>query len=140
MEIAVNYMAVVACAIAAMVVGYVWYGPLFGKMWAHLSGISMEHMQQGGSKSYAITFAGSLVMAYVLAVTLGIFKLAFGGLELSMALQGGFWLWLGFFATTQLSVVLWEGKSWKLFFLNTSYSLVSVLTMSAIIASWPPAV
>lgn len=143
MEIAVNYMAVIACTVMAMALGFVWYGPLFGKQWRHEMGMTLEdmkNMKMSPGMAYGLMAVGSLVFAYVLAVTLGISKEAFGGLELAMALQGGFWLWLGFVATTQLGVVLWEGKSWKLFFINTSYSLVSMLAMASIIALWSPVV
>jgi hypothetical protein len=143
MEIAVNYLAVLACAVVAMVLGFMWYGPLLGKQWRHEMGFSlddMKNMKMSPSMAYGLMAVGSLIFAYVLAHMLGISKLAFGGLDLAMALQGGFWLWLGFVATTQFGVVLWEGKSWKLFFINTSYSLVSMLAMASIIALWPPVV
>ena len=141
MDIAVNYLAVVACGVSAMVLGFLWYGPVLGAVWRKEMGFTMDDMNKmmlSPGVAYGLMAVGALIMAYVLAVTLSISSVAFGGLELAMALQGGFWLWLGFVATTQLGVVLWEGKSWKLFLINTSYSLVSVLVMSAIIASWPP--
>ncbi len=31
----INLLAVVVCAIASMVLGMLWYGPLFGKKWMH---------------------------------------------------------------------------------------------------------
>jgi len=124
-----------------MVLGFLWYGPVFGQAWKKEMGFtdeSMRKMKMSANQAYAMMAVTALVQAYVLAITLDISKVAFGGLDVAMALQGGFWLWLGFIAITQLGVVLWEGKSWKLFFLNVSYSLVSILIMSAIIASWPP--
>ena len=139
MEITINYLAVVASAVSAMVLGFLWYGPIFGKQWRELMGItpeSMQNMKQSAGKSYAFMAVGSLLLAYVLAVTLGISEVAFGPLEVAMALQGGFWLWLGFVATTQVGVVLWENKPWKLFFLNTAYSLISIEVMALIIALW----
>jgi hypothetical protein len=48
----------------------------------------------------------------------------------------GFWVWLGFFAPLQSDEVLWGGKPWKLFFINTSYRLVSLLAMGLILALW----
>ena len=48
-----------------------------------------------------------------------------------------FWLWLGFFATTQLGMVMWEGKPVKLYIINTLHHLVSLVVMSAILAVWP---
>jgi hypothetical protein len=36
--ITINYLAVIAAAIAAVGVGVLWYGPLFGKEWMKLMG------------------------------------------------------------------------------------------------------
>ena len=33
-EFTINYVAVIACVVAGMPVGYLWFGPLFGKPWA----------------------------------------------------------------------------------------------------------
>ena len=44
--ITVNYIAVLVCAIAAMPVGFLWFGPLFGKTWARHMGFG--DMQPGG--------------------------------------------------------------------------------------------
>jgi len=136
----INYLAVVAAAVASMAIGFVWYGPLFGKQWMALMGFTKESMNaakaKGMSKSYALMTIGSLVMAYVLAN-----GLVFGNSYLNMygvsaGLQGAFWYWLGFVAPVLLGLVLWDGKPWKLFFLNAGYYLVSMLAMGAILAGW----
>ena len=41
----INYLAVLTCAIVAMPVGFLWFGPLFGKAWARHMGVG--GMQQG---------------------------------------------------------------------------------------------
>lgn len=55
---------------------------------------------------------------------------------LSKGLWFGFLIWFGFIATTKLSSVLWEGRSWKLYFLNNAHSLVQLLIFSTILVSW----
>lgn len=140
MDVPVNYIAVIASAVAAMVVGYVWYGPLFGKQWARLTGVSIERMQKGGASSYAIMFVGSLIMAYVLSHALvfaGTYMIVSG---YSAGLSSAFWMWLGFVAPVMLGAVLWEGKSWKLWGINAGYYLVVLAVMGVILASWPPTV
>src|SRR3989344_2811383 len=137
MEVPVNYLAVVACAIAAMVVGDVWYGPLFGKMWAHISGVSMERMHKGGATSYAIMAVGARVMAYVLTHSLAFASAYLQISGYSAGLQAGFWNWLGFVVPVTLGVVLWEGKTWKLWAVNARYYLVVLCVMGVILALWP---
>ena len=46
-EININYLAVVACVIGAVPIGFLWFGPLFGKAWAKHMG--MEDMEQPDS-------------------------------------------------------------------------------------------
>ncbi|MDO8510396.1 MAG: DUF1761 domain-containing protein [bacterium] len=48
----------------------------------------------------------------------------------------GVWNWLGFIAPVTLGSVLWEGRSWKLWFLNNAYYLVTLVVMGIILALW----
>ncbi len=131
MDIVINYWAVVGAAVVSMVIGTLWYGPLFGKQWMAMTGITKESM-----KSMSLTpiqamgggFVMSLIMAYVLAHFIGIVtQLGFNGYV------AGFWVWLGFVMTTQAHPFLWEGKPFKLFTLNGAYTLVTYLAMGALI-------
>ena len=138
MEIPINYVAVGGAAVASMVIGYLWYGPIFGKKWMALSGITQDQIsaskKKGMVKEYALMFVGSLVMAYVLAHAF-VFASTYMKVSGTMAgLSVGFWNWLGFIAPVTLGVVLWEGKSPKLWVLNNGYYLFSLLVMGAILA------
>ena len=136
----INYLAVVACAIASMVLGFLWYGPVVGKQWMALMKITPEQMaagkDKGMSKSYALMFIGSLVMAYVLAHALVFAATYLKASGVSAGLTAGFWNWLGFIAPVTLGSVLWEGKSWKLWVLNNAYQLLNLLVMGVILAVW----
>jgi hypothetical protein len=137
MDVPVNYFAVVASAIAAMVLGYLWFGPLFGKQWAHMSGVSMERMQKGGMSSYLIMFAGALLMAFVMSHSLIFASSYLGEVGISAGLMSGFWNWLGFVAPVSLGIVLWESKPWKLWAINAGYYLVVLCVMGIILSLWP---
>ena len=39
MNVIVNLWAVVACAVASMIIGSIWYGPLFGKAFMTATGM-----------------------------------------------------------------------------------------------------
>ncbi|MBI2657962.1 DUF1761 domain-containing protein [Candidatus Woesearchaeota archaeon] len=134
----INYWAVLVAAAAAMAVGFLWYGPLFGKQWMKLTGIDklskkeVAQMKEKGKKSMGVTFITSLVMSYILAHFVDYVQAGtiMDGIILA------FWLWIGFFATTQLGVVLWENKPLKLYLMNTSHYLVSLAVMASILAVW----
>src|SRR5258705_3544017 len=124
----VNYLAVLVCGIVSMIIGSLWYGPIFGKQWMALMGITPEKMaeqkQKGKSamfKSYGLMFVGSLIMAFVLshALVFGNAYLKTSGL--SAGLMVGFFNWLGFIAPVTLGSILWEGQSLKLWILNNRY-------------------
>lgn len=135
----VNMLAVLVAAISTMVVGFVWYSPiLFAKPWMKEMGCDpndkakVAEMQKSAGPAYGGAFVASLVSAYVLARILNalpIFSLPHG-------LKVGFAVWLGFVATVQLTGVLFQKNSAKLFAINTGYQLVSYLAMGAILSLW----
>ncbi len=125
----VNYLAVLVAAIVGMVVGFIWYSPkVFGKMWMKLSGVNPKDKPDKINMVWA--FISQLVMAYVLALFVQ------AG-NLNASLQTSLLIWLGFIGTITLGSVLWQGKSWKLWFLNNAHNVVSIMVMAAIIAVWP---
>lgn len=132
-----NPIAVVAAAIASVVIGFVWYGPLFGKKWASLAGMKMDKNDPKMKSKMMTSMGGMLVVsaitAYVLSVLIGMMPAK----DLMSGVMAGFWSWLGFVMPVQIGVVLWEGKKTELFLLNTFHSLFSLAAMGAIIAMMP---
>ena len=134
----INYLAVLVAAVASMALGFLWYGPLFGKTWAQLMGFDKKKMAEAKKKgmpkqTWVLMVAGTLVTSYVLAH----FVDYLDATNVAGALQAGFWLWLGFIVPVQLGMVLWEGKPWKLYFINVAYYLVNLSVMAVILALWP---
>jgi hypothetical protein len=133
----VNYVAVIVAGVLSMAIGAFWYSPAgFGKQWMKLMGFTKKDLneakEKGMGKSYALAFLSTLVMSYVLAVFVGFANAA-------TILNGavvGFWLWLGFIATTMLGIVLLQNKPVKLYVLNIAHYLVVMLVTGAILAVW----
>ncbi len=131
----VNYLAVLVAAIAAFAVGALWYGPIFGKQWRHLMGYAEGQMGSGKLtpvQAMGGGFIATLVLTYVLAYLL----LALGAFEVNDALVIGFWIWLGFVATTMASSVLYEGRPLKLYFINVVHYLVAISVAAAVLSWW----
>ncbi len=132
-----NYFAVFVSAVVVFVIGFLWYGPVFGKIWMREMKLTDKDkkraQEQGMGKQMFLNFIGNLVMVYVLAY----FVFVFGISTILGAVQLGFLVWIGFFAaTTLLGGVLWENKSWALYFFNATYWLVNLIVVSAILAVW----
>lgn len=136
MAVPINYLAVVAAAVASFVLGFLWYGPIFGKQWMVLSGINPDKPQKGMMKMMVMSFIGSFLMSYAFAHSLVFANTYLNASGIFAALMGAFWTWLGFIAPVTLSSVLWEGKPWKLWILNNAFYLVSLSVMGTILVFW----
>jgi|SRR3989344_1339772 len=134
----INYWAVLVAAIIHMVLGALWYSPSygFGNIWMKLSGLNRKKMnamkKKGMTKAYILAFVSALVLNYILANFIGYVSAAtfVDGMFL------GFLIWFGFLVTTMLGMMLWEGKSYKLYLINVGYYLVSLLITGGILAVW----
>lgn len=138
MNVQINYLAILISAVAAMVLGFLWYGPLlFEKPWMKLMGLTKESLQKAQKemkKWYAVTFVLSLVTAYVLAHVMILSGYFYGYSPLSTGLTAAFWMWLGFIMPVQLMNEIFGGKKWKLFAINTGYQLAALVTMAVVLA------
>ena len=133
----INYAAVAVAALAYWLLGAVWYSPLlFARPFVALSRWTPEQiaaMQAAGEgKAVAVALLTSLLLAYVLAH----FVRYAGAETVREGLWAGFWLWLGFVATTNLETVLFEGRSLGLYLINDGYHLAGMLGMGALLAVW----
>jgi hypothetical protein len=135
-NIDVNLMTVVIATVVNIGLGFAWYSKsLFGKAWMRELGLTdatLESMKSSMGKVYALMTLASLVMAYVLAHVVVVFAAS----TVMDGITAGFWMWLGFIATTSLNPVLWEKKSWTLYGINAGYYLVSLALMGVILTLW----
>jgi hypothetical protein len=132
----INYLAILVSGVIAMILGALWYGPIFGKIWMQLMNFTQSDIEEakkkGMGKSYALMFLGSLIMSYVIARLVG----TLNPTTFSAGAALGFWLWLGLVTPILLSGVLWENKPWKLWWLNIAYYLVQIAVISGILTVW----
>ncbi len=141
MNIDVNYVALLAAAVAGMVIGFLWYSPLLvGKPWMKLMGYSagdMKKEQQKMGKWYALSFILSVISAYVLYHVMVMSIAYFDNPPVATGLMTAFFSWLGFVMPVQATGVIFSkennSKGWNLFLINTGYQLVSLLAMGVVI-------
>ncbi len=134
--IEVNYVAVILAAIASMAVGFVWYGPLFGKQWMKEKGFTKENMEKAKKemgKWYALTAILAIISAYVLAHVMALSKKFYGYPMLQTGLTSAFWMWLGFVMPVQTTASIFGGRNWKLLGIDTGHNLASLLVMGVVI-------
>jgi hypothetical protein len=137
MGVDVNYIAVLLAAVASMVVGFVWYGPVLGKQWMKERGMTPEKMKEAGrdmGKMYGISFVLAIVTAFVLSHVMFLSEYFFQYPSLQTGLTTAFWMWAGFVMPVQATATIFsDKKNWKLFGMDTGYQLVSLLVMGVVL-------
>ena len=133
-----NIWAVLVAAVIPMVVGALWYGPLFGKKWLQMVEQTEEEIRAtfNPTKSYGVTYLMAVLMAFVLAHILQAYDDAYTLSGWAAGMQGGFWIWLGFVLTIGWQAVSFENKKLGLYGLNMAYNLVTLLLMGALLGVW----
>ncbi|OGE86018.1 MAG: hypothetical protein A3J48_03225 [Candidatus Doudnabacteria bacterium RIFCSPHIGHO2_02_FULL_46_11] len=133
----VNLLAVLVAAVASMIIGSIWYGPLFGKQFIQAMGMDKWSPEKQAAEkkkmgmTYALQFVGSLVMFYVLAGFIG----RMGDLTLNEGVITALWVWIGFAVPFKLAEEIWGGNM-KLFWIGIGSHLVTLLAAGAIIGAW----
>lgn len=134
----INLWAVIASMIVSIILGFLWYGPFFGKPWMALSGIKMPPGKPPMSmmvKPIILSLIGALFMVSMLSASIAFYDAYYATSGFGSALTIAFLLWLGFLVPAYLNFTGWEGKSWTLFFINSGYWLVYLLISASIIVS-----
>ena len=128
----VNWIAVIAAGLSAMVLGGLWYSPLlFHKAWQSATGISDEKMKAKAGHP-AIVFGGSTLISIAAAFVFSMFLGKSPSIELGLGAgfsAGLFWV-AGSFAINYL----FESKPLKLFLVNGGYHTVQ-FTLYGVILS-----
>ena len=141
MPLKINIIAILVAVVANFIIQMIWYTALFSKSWSKEMGYdpNMRPDKKAMFKGMALTFIGSFLFAWVLSFYLAGWKFIPGANEMTPIMTGfnsAISVWLGFFVPVQLSRVVWEKHSWKLFFINSSYHLVATIVVATILAYW----
>ena len=131
-----DIIAALAAAAAAFIVGFLWHGPLFGKLWMTLMNIPQAEADAAKAKGpsgmapqLVCSFLQQLVVAFVFAHLMN----GFGITEMAKAIMLAVILWFGFIATTLLNTVLWEKRPPSLYILNIGYHLTALVTIAIVL-------
>ena len=127
----IHWLAVIVAAVSRMVIGFLWYGPLFGKTWMTALGRTRDEIG-GASSGYAVAAGASLVMAAAFALLLTIGT----GVTIVNGIVWGLVLAIGFAATSTLTAAVFENRNWTVAGLSVGYDVISLVVMGAILGAW----
>ncbi len=129
----INILAVVVSAVAAMVVGFIWFSPpLFEKAWLEDIGRTREQLEGDSPLKYLVAFIGSLLMAYILARLLDIV----GGPSLELGILLAVVVWVAFVAATSAANFAFASRPIRLWLIENGNHLLTLLVMGAILGVW----
>lgn len=112
-----NWVAVVAAAVSAFLLGGIWYSPvLFANPWMRLSGVTAEQAKSG---NMALIFGGTFVLSLLAAAVFGLFLGP--NPALPFALGAGVSAGLCWVAASLGINYLFEQKPLGLFLINGGY-------------------
>jgi hypothetical protein len=144
-EIHLNFPAVIAAVVASILFGMLWHGPLFGKQWMALMGMTSKPdpkvVKKMMMRGIGLMVLGGFLMAWVLTYTSDIWRPSVWGLgpDAPAYVYGfatAFFTWIGFYVPLLLNTVAWEGRSWSLFGINAGFHFFNLNLMALILAYW----
>jgi hypothetical protein len=157
-----NFYSVFVSAITTLLVGFVWYGPLFGKAWMKETGLTEEDLKKGSMvKIFGLTYIFSVMIAMIMQILtihqFGALGMV-GGPELVDTAQPSYAAFMadygtafrtykhgalhgfmsGLFLAFPLIAIngLFERKSWKYILIHSGYWKVVMTIMGAIVCGW----
>jgi hypothetical protein len=136
---AINYWAIITGGILSMILGAIWYGPLFGKQWMKIVQMNpndkekMKEVQKGAMPLYFVQFILILFQVLVLAHLIADTQLL-GGLERAL------WIWAAFVIPTLAGAIMWDVKTkalkWSKFLIQAGYQLLMFAIYGLLLLYW----
>ena len=138
-NLTINYFAVFFGAILSMVIGAIWYGPLFGEKWIEILGVDINNeaerkkMQKSAGPLYFIQFVLTLFQVYILASFVS-------ANDMASALEQAVWIWAAFIIPTLAGAVMWTNQTaklkWERFLIQGGYQLIIFIVFGLLLYFW----
>lgn len=133
-DVSISWAGVALAVVAAMAIGSIWYGPLFGKKWMKLVNFKKGSASPAGPM--LIMLALAIIQAFVLAhfiIYVGYFYIGYS--ELVIGLLTGAWAFVGFVVPVLVSNTVFAKGSVELLKINLGNQLITLLAIGAILGT-----
>jgi hypothetical protein len=125
-----NWLAVLAAAVSAFVIGGLWYGPLFQHAWCREAGMDMHAQKRHPAKVFGTAFVAALVGAAAFAWWIG------PAPDLEYAVRRGVLAGFGIAATSFGINYAFAGRSLKLWLIDGGYHTLQFAVYGMILGIW----
>lgn len=133
-----NWWAVIVCAVLSLIMGSIWYGPLFGKAWMRITGctdMDMEKRKEMQRKAVPLYF-----IQFILTILQLLVLVRLAGSSASSGIFSAIFVWIGFILPTVAGSCMWTAESRKTaqarFLIQAGFQLVSLIVFGAILGAW----
>ena len=129
----ISFLPILVAGFVPMVLGMIWYGPLFGKRWLALVERTEEEIRENFNplKTYGVSCVLALLTAFVLQQLLsGDGGGVAAGVHVALLATVGFLLPLGY------QGFAFEGRKGALVALNVGYNALALVGQSVLLAVW----
>lgn len=127
----INWLAVLAAAASAFLLGGIWYGPLFKRAWSREAGVDpTAPPKRHPAQVFGFAFLLSLIAAIAFALFLG------PQADMHRGVQAGIAVGLLFVVTSFGINYLFAGRSLKLWMIDGGYHFLQFALYGLIIGAW----
>lgn len=140
--IEVNYLAVIICGVASMILGSIWYGkPLFGNAYMKAvrgsENISPEKMEEIQKKMWQLYLSQFILVLFQVWV---LWYYIVPVIDTMSPISSAIWIWAGFIMPTLAQSWMWTNHprrlAWKGFLISIGYNLVLFIVFALIIGAF----
>lgn len=127
---ALNWLAIIAAAVSAFVLGGLWYGPLFKNAWCREAGMDPNAKPGHPARVFGTAFVAALFAAFAFAWFLG------PAPEVHKAVHAGFMVGIAFVATSFAVNYAFAQRSFKLWLIDGGYHTLQFALYGLILGLW----
>lgn len=129
----IDILAVLVAGFVPMIVGALWYGPIFGKRWLGLMGLTEEEVAKDFDplKTYGVSFVLALATAFVLDQLIHA-----SGDSVLAGVHVALLAVIGFVLPSGHQSVAFEKRKTGLFWLNLGYNFVAITGQAVVLGLW----
>jgi hypothetical protein len=129
----INWLAVLVAVVVTQALGFLWYGPLFGKQWIAASGRTSEEIQaEGPGPAMVVAVVAGLLQVVALALIIELLA----NPELMDGLGWGLIVGAAFCGATTVTAGVFQGTNSTVTWLYFGYQVVAMAIAGAILGAW----
>ena len=133
-QLKINHLAILVSVVLLTVLGFLWYGPLFGDSWMEMVGLDRATVEANppGAKVWITNLVATVLPLYALAWL-------FTKINVSSALQGagiGLMIGFAFVLLSDMTSNMFAQRPYELSWITGGFSAVSLAIAGAVLGAW----